>query len=51
MPDLKNKKTEKITSPLDMLKSTSPFSKGRCWKGFQPVPGKKAYSEGSCEEI
>jgi len=51
MPDLKNKKIEKITSPLDMLKSTSPFSKGRCWKGFQPVPGKKAYSEGSCKEI
>jgi len=31
--------------------STSPFSKSRCWKGYQPVPGKKAYSKGSCEKI
>ena len=37
--------------PLNMLKPTSPFSKSRCWKGYQPVPGKKAYSKGSCEEI
>jgi hypothetical protein len=22
--------------------------KGRCWKGCKPVPGKKAYSKGSC---
>ena len=21
---------------------------GRCWKGYKPVPGKKAYSPGSC---
>ncbi len=37
--------------PLSMLKPTSPFSKSRCWKGYQPVPGKKAYSKGSCEKI
>jgi hypothetical protein len=26
---------------------------GRCWKGYKPVPGKKAYSPGSCtkEEV
>ena len=26
---------------------------GRCWKGYKPVPGKKAYTPGSCvkEEI
>ena len=23
-------------------------TKGRCWKGCKPVPGKKAYSKGSC---
>tara|TARA_B110001452_G_scaffold61434_1_gene48215 strand:- start:4858 stop:5211 length:354 start_codon:yes stop_codon:yes gene_type:complete len=23
---------------------------GRCWKGYKPVPGKKAYSDGSCEK-
>jgi len=21
---------------------------GRCWTGYEPVPGKKAYSPGSC---
>ena len=26
---------------------------GRCWKGYKPVPGKKAYTPGSCvkEEV
>ncbi len=42
---------EKVANPLNMLKPTSPFSKSRCWKGYQPVPGKKAYSKGSCEKI
>jgi hypothetical protein len=23
-------------------------SSNRCWKGYKPTPGKKAYSEGSC---
>lgn len=23
----------------------------RCWRGYQPVPGKKAYSKGSCRKI
>ena len=22
---------------------------GRCWEGYKPVPGKKAYSDGSCQ--
>lgn len=22
--------------------------KGRCWTGYKPVPGKKAYSDNSC---
>lgn len=22
--------------------------KGRCWEGYEPVPGKEPYSEGSC---
>ena len=25
--------------------------KGRCWKGYKPVPGKKAYSKGSCAPV
>ena len=28
----------------------SPFSKSRCWKGYEPTPGKKAYSKGSCRK-
>jgi GNAT superfamily N-acetyltransferase len=25
--------------------------KGRCWTGYEPVPGKKPYSKGSCRRI
>ena len=25
--------------------------KGRCWKGYEPTPGKKAYSDNSCQPI
>jgi len=25
--------------------------KGRCWKGYEPTPGKKAYSDNSCRPI
>jgi hypothetical protein len=25
------------------------IAKGRCWDGYEPVPGKKAYSDGSCQ--
>lgn len=24
---------------------------GRCWKGFEPVPGRKPYSKGSCRKV
>lgn len=23
---------------------------GRCWPGYEPVPGKKAFSKGSCKK-
>lgn len=23
---------------------------GRCWKGYEPVKGKKPYSDGSCKK-
>jgi len=26
-------------------------AKGRCWDGYEPVPGKKAYSDGSCQPV
>ena len=32
------------------MQGFEPFTK-RCWPGYKPVPGKKAYSDGSCEEI
>lgn len=25
-------------------------SGGRCWKGYKPTPGKKRYSDGSCQK-
>ena len=31
------------------LKGFTPFTK-RCWAGYSPVPGKKAYSKGSCRK-
>jgi hypothetical protein len=31
-------------------KSKSGFKSGRCWPGYEPVPGKKAYSKGSCRK-
>ena len=27
------------------------LSKGRCWAGYEPVPGKEPYSDGSCRPI
>jgi hypothetical protein len=35
-PDLKKPKMEK---------------KGRCWDGYEPTPGKKAFSQGSCKPV
>lgn len=26
------------------------MSKNRCWKGYEPVPGKKPYEKGSCKK-
>ena len=39
-----------LGSALDMLKPTSPFSKSRCWTEYEPVPGKKPYTKGSCRK-
>ncbi len=38
-----------MANPIKRL--NSPLDKGRCWKGYEPVPGKKAYSKGSCRPI
>jgi hypothetical protein len=26
-------------------------AKSRCWAGYKPTPGKKPYSEGSCQPV
>ena len=32
-------------------KKKSPlYKKTRCWKGYEPTPGKKPYSKGSCKK-
>ena len=32
-------------------KGFTPFTKKtRCWEGYEPVPGKKPYSKGSCKK-
>lgn len=33
------------------MRSFKQFFESRCWKGYKPVPGKKAYSKGSCKKI
>lgn len=49
---------EMIINPMNMesalykkmLTPVSPFNKSRCWTGYEPVPGKKPYSKGSCRK-
>lgn len=50
------KKNEEIVDKL--LKNLNVISKAckskmekRCWEGYEPTPGKEAYSEGSCQPI
>ena len=36
---------------LDKLKKfKKKIKKNRCWEGYEPTPGKKPYSEGSCRK-
>tara|TARA_Y100000114_G_scaffold70038_1_gene64109 strand:+ start:297 stop:548 length:252 start_codon:yes stop_codon:yes gene_type:complete len=40
-------------SPLHMLginPDTPLHKKGRCWEGYEPVPGVKPYEKGSCRK-
>jgi hypothetical protein len=32
------------------MKTFKSYLDERCWKGYKPVPGKKAYSKGSCQK-
>lgn len=37
-----------VPGSLQYLQMKTKQSKNRCWPGYQPVPGKKAHSQGSC---
>ena len=32
-----------------LLEKKMEKNKGRCWKGYKPTPGVKAYDKGSCQ--
>ena len=48
-----NKSLRKWKCSFDMsdLKEATAKAAKRCWKGYEPVPGKKPYSEDSCRPI
>ena len=54
----KKKKRKKTESGKSASESSSGSAseggtkkkKGRCWKGYEPTPGKEPYSEGSCRK-
>ena len=37
-------------SKKDKSKKKKKKKKGRCWSGYEPTPGKAAYSDGSCQK-
>lgn len=45
-PKSMRKTAEAVLQKLDKQKKDS-----RCWKGYEPVPGKEPYSPGSCRKI
>tara|TARA_R110002020_G_scaffold337481_2_gene552955 strand:- start:159 stop:758 length:600 start_codon:yes stop_codon:yes gene_type:complete len=48
----KKEKQGKALSPsMGMSRASSPLSKDRCWDGYEPTPGVKAYEPGSCRKI
>lgn len=47
MPKVTKPKTKPRTKPKTKPK-TKTKPKGRCWSGYKPTPGKKAFAKGSC---
>lgn len=41
-------KPPKAPKPLKVFMQTKLQKASRCWEGYEPVPGKKPYSKGSC---
>ena len=44
----KRRKTKSGSGTETDTAASESDSNGRCWKGYKPVPGKKAYAPGSC---
>lgn len=40
----------KVKKPKSKPKPRMKPKKGRCWSGYKPTPGKKAFSKGSCKK-
>ena len=40
-----------VLSPAEKRAFIEMVKVARCWKGYEPVPGKKAYSDGSCRPV
>jgi hypothetical protein len=49
--DTYNPFTEHKPDVLKRIGDEKYWGKGRCWKGYEPVPGKKPYSKGSCRKV
>tara|TARA_B110000858_G_C17462237_1_gene318975 strand:+ start:244 stop:423 length:180 start_codon:yes stop_codon:yes gene_type:complete len=52
MPKRTNPKPKKKTKGTKKMggKKSGGKKKGRCWSGYKPTPGKKAFSKGSCQK-
>ena len=48
MPKKSKPRTKSKNSKASMRKVKKSGGGGRCWSGYKPTPGKKAYSKGSC---
>lgn len=46
----RKKRRKEAGGDSDSATSSSDDGNGRCWKGYEPVPGKKPYSDGSCRK-
>lgn len=47
----KKQLTKPTVDSKKAVKNSKVEKKDRCWDGYEPTPGKKAYSEGSCKPI
>lgn len=49
MPKVKKPKSKPKMKPKTKPKMKPKMkSKGRCWAGYKPTPGKKPFTKGSC---